>query len=398
MDLDVLFPPLPGFIKVLFTKPFWSWPKIFFNLFTVSDEKITSRLKQFGVNDVQLVDSGTSGLFLALKELDLRSSGEVVLPSFVCKCVVNVIIAAGGRPVFADIDGDFNVSPESVSKAITKNTKAVIAVHQYGRACRIDEIQKICQKHKLVLIEDSAIPIGLKFKDKYVGSFGDYAVYSFNIGKTIVAFGGGVFIRKNTSPKVELGAPKSSKFWFFLTNVCYKRFFGLFYSLLLKLGLSRREENIQELYERVNERELKFVPSEMSRLQKATLLYQLDNLGRIIENHKKIADVYYEELAGVKQIVLPTKENNLFTLFPIIIDNRYSLAKYLSAKGIETQWTFYPLHLQGKFKEFVRVPLMNTEKLWKKELSLPMSPVMSVRQARFVCQKIKEYYSKGVVV
>ncbi|PIN81796.1 hypothetical protein COV13_00190 [Candidatus Woesearchaeota archaeon CG10_big_fil_rev_8_21_14_0_10_32_9] len=395
----VLFPPLPNRIKVIFTKSYWNFLKISaIYLERNLDVKFADLLKtSCGIHNPVFLDSASSAIVLALNDIDLSKGDEVIIPSFVCKAVIHSVLVAGGTPVFADIGKDFNLSSDSVKKAISSKTKAVIAVHQYGKLCRIDEIKKLCVDKKIFLIEDAAVPIGLKHKNLPVGSFGDYSVFSFNMGKTIVSMGGGILV----SNKKEFNLPQLrnklaiKKYVFFLTNIYFKKFFVVFFIPLSKLGIIKREENIKELYSKTNLQKISIKPSKMHRLQKALTVFQLRNLENINESTQLIAKTYIQELKTVKQIELPNSSGNQFTIFPIKTNDRYSLSVFLSKHGIETQWTFYPLHLQNKFSKYSKksVSLKNTELLWKQELSLPIGPTMTKKQAEYVCKKIKEFYT-----
>ncbi len=398
---EFLFPPLPRRVKVPFSIPYWNLPKIIGIIFEKNLEAKTKELlSSIGLNNTCLVDSGTSGLFLILKEIGITKGDEIILPSFVCKSVSNTILSAKGTPVLVDIDDDFNISPKSVSKSITKNTKAVIAVHQYGKMCKIQKLRSICKSNGIILIEDSAVPIGIKYKERFVGTFGDYSLVSFNMGKTIVSFGGGLVncnIKKSFDCRSVLRG-RIKNILFFLTNIYYKRFFINAYSLLIKLGIKKRLENICELYENINKSEVTIVPRKINRLQLATTLFQLRNIKRILSKQARIAEIYRKKLSNIKEITLPINNAHSFTYFPIAVKNRYRLAKWLSENGIETQWTFYPLHLQTKFAKYAKgIILKNTDQLWKKELSLPIHAKMTVEQAEFVCKKIGEFYKNGKV-
>jgi perosamine synthetase len=366
-----------------------------------------------GINHAQPLDSATSALFLILEKIRKTRHGsknkdverdEVIIPSFVCKAVVNAVLAAGCRPVLADIGEDFNISPASVARLISGRTLAVIAVHQYGKACRIDELKEICMKNNVALIEDSAIPIGVMYRKKLVGSWGDYAVFSFNMGKTVVSTGGGLLVdntrRKPDFPEAaaRLGRGRSRLF-FFLTNIYWKKQLAPLYGLLRRAGAVRREENIGVLYERTNQRDVGIIPSiiprRITRLQMAFTVYQLQRLEKVNASLKSAANTYLSGLGNLKDVALPDRAGNQFPLFPIRTKERYGLSVFLAGDGIETQWTFYPLHEQDKFREYASGKLPNTDRLWRMELSLPIYPGMRKKDAEYVCEKVREYYERG---
>lgn len=410
---DVLFPPLPPRIKVEFSRPFWNIMSILGLYLTPNlDKRLHVEFKKIYPDDkIIFVDSATSGIYLILKELDVSKKDEIIIPSYVCKAVINAVLEAGATPVFVDISDDFNMDPKDIVKKITSKTRAIIAVHQYGKLCQIKEIRKICKnynkKHKIILIEDTAVPIGIQSGDVQSGLFGDYSVFSFNMGKTIVSFGGGAVLSKSTFNLNNLnniskkrGKHMLRRYLFFLTNIYYKKFFSMPFNLLRELGFAHREENIQQLYEKSNARPVKIVPTTMTRLQKAATLHQLRNIDIITKNLKRIAGIYDTLLKNIKEIRLPDSKFNQYTYYAIKISDgsddssRYELATFLSKVGIETQWTFYPLHLQSKYSRYYTKndSLKNTNLLWKRELSLPIGPKMSEKKARFVANQISEFY------
>jgi perosamine synthetase len=389
-----LFSPLPKWIKVPFSKPYW-------NIFQIKklyisknlDAKLFQALKtHIPEKKATLVDSATTGIYLILKELNLKANDEVIIPSYVCKAVIKAVLASGCKPIFADIQPDFNLSLQSIQQNTSSKTKAIIAVHQYGKISEIEKIQAFCRQKNIVLIEDAAIPFGMKHKNKPLGSFGDYSVFSFNMGKTIVSFGGGLVLSKK---EFDIKKKPKTQYLSFLTDIYYKPFFTPLYHFLRLLRLVNREENIRLLYQKTDKGKPEVVPATMTRLQKATTLYQLIHMHTILANQQKIAETYMHQLQKIPQIQLPSKENQVWTYFPIRVKDRYPLSKYLSKQGIETQWTFFPLHLQSKYAQFKKNNLTNTDQFWTEELSLPIGPRMSEKKALYVSEKIKAYYEKN---
>jgi perosamine synthetase len=138
-------------------------------------------------------NSGTSSLHAAIVSLNLKKGDEVLVPALTFMADASVVIQEGAKPVFVDIsEDDFNMNPGDVLKKITSRTKAMIVVHLYGQPAKIDELIKIAKKSNLVLIEDCAQAMGAKYKNKYVGSFGDISCFSFYQTKNLVLGEGGL--------------------------------------------------------------------------------------------------------------------------------------------------------------------------------------------------------------
>jgi dTDP-4-amino-4,6-dideoxygalactose transaminase len=139
-----------------------------------------------------------NGLFLLIKALRLSSSDEIIIPAFTCSIIRHTIEESGVKPVPVDAEDDgLNIDPEKIKKSITSRTKAIYVVHTYGTAAQIDAICSIAKKYNLIVIEDLAhAPFSL-YKGKPLGTYGDFAVFSFT--KKNINFEGGAIGTNNTS-------------------------------------------------------------------------------------------------------------------------------------------------------------------------------------------------------
>ena len=148
-----------------------------------------------GVPYARAVNSGTSAIQLALLACGVRPGQEVVVPAFTCVATLNPIEQIGGRPVPVDIEPDtFAMDPGLLSKALTPDTGAVIAVHLFGLPGRIESIQSQASGLDVPLIEDAALGLGGRTGDRSVGCFGDAAVLSFHPRKMIAVGEGGMVL------------------------------------------------------------------------------------------------------------------------------------------------------------------------------------------------------------
>jgi perosamine synthetase len=144
------------------------------------------------------VNSATSGLITAILALNLPKNSEILTTPFSFTATGAAIPLANCIPKFVDIDKDtFCIDPKKISARITKNTKAVIYVHWCGNPGHFKEILKICRINKIPLIEDAAQVPGTKYKGKYLGTFGDLGVFSFNEPKNIMTGEGGMIVTNN---------------------------------------------------------------------------------------------------------------------------------------------------------------------------------------------------------
>ena len=158
--------------------------------------------------------NGTSALEIILSYLNINNDHEILVQSFTFVASVNPIIHAGASPHFIDISKEtLGADPEKLDKYLSsskfkkkngylinkitnKRLKAIIITHSYGYPANIEKIFKIAKKFKLVLIEDAAETLGTKYKDKKLGTYGDFSILSFNGNKTITTGGGGIIISK----------------------------------------------------------------------------------------------------------------------------------------------------------------------------------------------------------
>lgn len=151
------------------------------------------------VSHALAVTSGTAALRVALAALDIGPGDEVVTQSFTFVATVEAIIESGATPVCGEVDDTFNLDPSDLESRITKRTRAVIAVHMLGTPARLKEIQAVCLKHDLVLIEDTAWGCGGSLAGRPLGTWGDIGTYSFDFAKTMTTGEGGMVVFKDVA-------------------------------------------------------------------------------------------------------------------------------------------------------------------------------------------------------
>jgi dTDP-4-amino-4,6-dideoxygalactose transaminase len=163
-------------------------PQIIRNIF---EDYVKSR---FNLRDCIAVNNGTSALIAPLWSMDLQSCDEIITTPFTFIASSNSILIAGGKPVFVDIDQDtLLIDPNKIEDAITENTKAIMPVHLYGRVCDMESINRIAEKHNLIVIEDTSQAFGAVDKNgRYAGMASDVGTFSFYKTKNISTFEGGM--------------------------------------------------------------------------------------------------------------------------------------------------------------------------------------------------------------
>ena len=161
----------------------------------VVDGPDIERLKSFlietlGVENTLLFGSGSLALELALRFYAVGEGDEVVVPSFCCSAVIPPILAVGATPALADVGADLNINDETVERALTKKTKAIIVPHLFGNPADIQPIVELARDRGIRVIDDAAQALGATIDDRPAGTFGDAGILSF--GSEKICFGSGV--------------------------------------------------------------------------------------------------------------------------------------------------------------------------------------------------------------
>ena len=153
------------------------------------------------------VGSGTDALMLSLKALGVKDGDEVITSPYTFYATIGAIVTAGAKPVFADINYDYNIDPDQIEKKITKKTKAILPIHWSGKICNMEKILKISKRYNIPVVEDSCHGILATRKKKLAGTFGDFGCFSLHPLKNLNVWGDGGFIvlkNKNDYNKIKL--------------------------------------------------------------------------------------------------------------------------------------------------------------------------------------------------
>ncbi len=333
---DILFS-----FKLLFS-PFWKSNKL-------DRERFIKKFNNsIGLKNSYAIDSARNGLYIFLQTLNLKESDEVLLQAYTCVALVNPILWAGATPKFVDCSkDDFNINISDLEKKITKKSKVLIVQHTFGKSADLNKLQKIAQKHNLILIEDCAHSLGTKYGDKFTGSFGDCSIFSFGRDKVISTTTGGILTVNNdkylpTVRSMYNKLPESSGYWNFqqiihpiilsIAKPTYN-FFKLgrvIIALSIKLNLISKPILISE-------RNGKKPSNEITKLSGSLCLIGLHQLNKLkkYNNHRiKLAKIYSRSLN--KTIPKPKiDENHIYTRYTILLDNPDSIYNKFIKKNIQ---------------------------------------------------------------
>lgn len=169
-------------------------------------QKLEEKVKKiYDVKYAILTNSGTSALNSAFFGVGIGRNDEVIVPVYTFLATVTPLLRLGAIPVFTDADPETgNIDAREIEKSITKKTKAVVVTHMWGLPCNMEQITKICKKHKLILVEDCAHAHLTRYSGKLLGTFGNAACFSIGAKKTWTSGEGGFLITDD--PEVYLRA------------------------------------------------------------------------------------------------------------------------------------------------------------------------------------------------
>jgi perosamine synthetase len=317
-------------------------------------------------------NSGTSAGHAALLSLNLKPSSEIIVPSFTFIATANWPLMVGTKPIFSEIEEEtLGMDPLYLDSIISKKTKVLMPIHYGGMPCKIIEIKKFAEQHKLTLIEDSAESIGSTIGNKKTGSFGDMSILSFAGNKVLTTGEGGAVIvnSKKIYEKLKLirshGRQINSNY--FQTNEAPN---------YISLGYNWR----------------------MSSMTAALGISQLCKLDKLISKRRKNAQYLSSKLKKHSKIILPLDYKNhksVFQLFSIrVTDNlRDNLMAFLTNKGIMSKIFFEPVHLSKFYSKNMnkKISLPKTEKISQQVLTLPMYPSLTKNDINFISDSIDEF-------
>lgn len=318
--------------------------------------------KYFNPKEVFFYGSARSALCALLKSLEFEPDSEVIITGFTCDVVPNAIIQAGLKPIYADIDPKtFCMSPESVGDVMTNKTKAIVIQHTFGIPANLEKLLSIVEEHNLFTIEDCAVSLGTYYKDRPTGTFGDAAIFSFELSKTITSCRGGMLcINTNkrdclvrhlnyykSVPEQSVYYSSNILFQLGLSGVLYRPvIYNLgkyILSLMFKIGFFKKSTPLEEKYGKIG----KDYMVRLSNQQAVIINRQWRRLNKICIHSKDICLFYYTSLKKNERI-LPLKidKNDNWNLirYPILIENREKLFSVYNKKRIELGlWFTAPL-------------------------------------------------------
>ena len=314
------------------------------------------------------LSTGTEALHTALWALGIKAGDEVIVPVNTFIATSEGVSLCGAKSVFVDNDErTYNIDVKKIEAAITPKTKAILPVHLYGQPAEMDKINEIAKKHNLYVVEDCSQAHLATYRGKKIGSFGIIGTFSFYPGKNLGAYGEGGGVTTNDEA---------------------------LYNKMLRYRQHGSVEKYIHDFEGHNYR--------MEEIQAGVLNVKLKYIEKWTDNRRKYAKLYSETFKsmGIEQAIPPFNPdycNPVYHLYIIRVQNREELMKYLSDNGIQTGLHYpIPLHEQRAYAHLGYKPedFPVAGKYAKEILSLPIYPEMKDEMVYYVCDKIKEFYTK----
>lgn len=326
------------------------------------------------------VANGTAALHCACIAANIGPGDEVITTPLTFAASANCVLYCGAKPIFADVDPNtYNLDPKSVEEHITKHTKAVIAVDFTGQAVKIKQIREICDKYKLILIEDAAHAIGTKYEERFVGSLADLTCFSFHPVKTITAGEGGAVTTNDRELHRKLVLAHTH---------------GITHDKeLMEYGLHEGEWYYEQISLGYNYR--------MTDFQAALLLSQLNKLDRFKRRRQEIVEKYNQAFSDIAEITVQEeiKESDTCRHLYIIrlkLDrltcSRRQFFDAMSAENIQCQVHYIPVYWFPYYQRlgYKKGLCPNAESVYGEIMSIPLYPKLTDSDVEDVIRAVKK--------
>lgn len=292
----------------------------------------TEWAEHFGVRHAIAVNSATSALMAAVGALGIGPGDEVIVTPWTMTATPTAILAYNAIPVFCDISEDtFNLDPDSVRRAITPHTRAIMPVHLFGHPADMGPLMDIAREHDLAVIEDAAQSPMAAYHGRVTGTIGDIGVFSLNSNKIIQCGEGGIAVTNDDELALRLRLIRNHAEAAIATGIRVK-------SLVNMLGWNYRMNEIEAAISRV----------------------QLRKLGRLLKERLALVEYLNRRLAGLPGVTLPAVRpgcTHSYFRYALRLDRALVpvsapvLAQILNAEGMDFYPGYEPLYLQPLYQQ-----------------------------------------------
>jgi len=331
-----------------------------------------------GAEHAVAVSSCTAALHLILEAMGIGAGDEVITSPYTFTATAAAILYTGATPVLADTCADYpNIDPEQVAAKVGPRTRAILPVHFAGAACDLDRLTEIADAWEVPVVEDAAHALPTTYKGRRIGSTGRAAAFSLYAGKNITSGEGGMITTEDAA---------------FADDLRIRRLHGI------SRDAWKRYSAEGSWYYEVEARGFKY---NMTDINAAIGLHQLDRLPQFHERRLRLVALYEEELAGVPGIVRPRPPDHgesSWHLYVVRIDEdevscaRNDVIEMLKEDNIGTSVHFIPLHLHPFYQRTLGVgeeDFPNATRLYRGAISLPLFPTMREDDVRDVAASLR---------
>ncbi len=325
-------------------------------------DRFEAAIKEYTGQEALALCSATAGLHLALRVLGIEENDKVAVSDFTFIASLSPVLYQKAEPLLIDSDDSWQMDPNVLEDVLKKERpKAVIVTHLYGQSADIQAIQELCQRYGAFLIEDSAEALGASWKERPLGTFGIFGVYSFNGNKLLTTSGGGMLVSQE--PKL------LDKARFLATQAKEP---GVAWYEHTTFGYNYRLSNILA----------------------AIGVAQMEVLKERIAKKRQIFEWYQEELQDIATFMpqLPQSFGTrwlttaLFPIDPLII------YRHLLSQKIESRPLWKPMHLQPLCQKMKFFGSGKSAKLFAKGLCLPSGTQMQREDIKIISEEIKKCF------
>ncbi len=356
--------------------------KVLNSLFLTTGETVgefeNKLAKYLGVKYAVGLTSCTAALHLSLLAYGIGKDNEVITSPMSFISTANAIEFTGAKPVFVDVEKNTgNINADLIEKAITKKTKAIIPVHLYGQLCDMKKIQKIANKYNLIIIEDAAHSLEAQRDGYRAGQIGNTASFSFYAIKNITSGEGGAVVTND----------KNIAEW-----LKKARLHGMSKSAAERYSKKYQHYDMEFLGWKYN----------MTNIQAAMLLNQLDKIEERLKKREKICQIYNNAFKNIKNIQIPEilpKTKPARYIYTIQVDpkKRDKIIHQLQKKEIGIAVNFRPIHLMKYYRKkygYKKGMYPNAEKIGASTITLPLYPKLTRKEVRYIIRSVIDIIKK----
>lgn len=384
----------------------WNWPKWRNGKFIkLAEEKLKN---YFNIKHAFVFDSGRSVLYLALKTLEAGDNNEVLVQAYTCVVVSNAIIKTGAKPVYIDVDGQFNMSPDDLEKKITDKAKVLIIQHTFGLPAQLDKLLNIAKQHNLKVIEDCAHSFGAKHNNQLVGTFGDIGMLSFGPDKILSCVRGGALVTNNNELANKIKAEQDKlplptllktkqhllyNVFFFFNKPLYGWGIG---KIILFIAKKIRAISRTVYQKEKNSCNAAPEPYRLANCLAKMLVDQLSEVDEVNRHRQKIAKIY-DKLLDNKKVRQPLKNapNCVYLRYTLLADEPGKLRQLAKRQGIILgNWydsVIAPADIDLAATGYVLGSCLNAELLASQSINLPTNRHVNEEEAKRVAVVVNNF-------